>query len=169
MLFGKKKQDREEYEIQIDKENEDLINHFCAMCQERNIKKAKLTRGKFKAFLTIRYKGAITDKIVNYFDPFFRDPMSFEFFCEAFERLMNPQNAERIKKMVLQVYDFNDDKYVDELDVYCFMQHYEVDNPELYLSVYIEDVILIIKQLEYKKKLKRFENRDMDLKLQKIH
>lgn len=70
------------------------------MCQEKNIKKAKLTRGKFKAYLSIYYKGAMTDKIINFFDPFFKDPMDFYFFCDVFERLMNPQNADKIKKMV---------------------------------------------------------------------
>lgn len=122
------------------------------MCQEKILKKARLTRGKFKAFLTNYYKGVLTDKIITYFDPFFREPMEFTLFCDVFERLMNPQNSERIKKMIHQIYDFNDDRYIDELDVYCFMQTYEPDNPELFMSVYIDDIIKIIQAIENKKK-----------------
>ena len=46
--------------------------------------------------------------------------------------------------MVHQIYDFNDDRYIDEIDVYCFMQHYEADNTELFMSVYVEDIMKII-------------------------
>lgn len=70
--------------------------------------------------------------------------------------------------MVHAIYDFNNDKYIDELDVYCFIQQYEADNPEMFMSLYIDDIMKIIQAIEAKKKLKGFENRDMDIKLQKI-
>jgi len=94
--------------------------------------------------------------------------MDYPFFCDFFERLLNVQNADRVKKMVHSVYDFNQDKYIDELDVYCFIHQFEADNPETFMSLFMEDVIKIIQGIEGKKKLKGFENRDMDLKLQKI-
>lgn len=66
------------------------------MCQERNIHRARLTKGKFKAFLTIRYKGLIAEKLKNYFNSFFSSAMDFEYFCDLFERLMNPGHVDKV-------------------------------------------------------------------------
>lgn len=49
----------------MNREDPLLKKHFLMMCQEKNINRAKLTKGKFKAFLTIRYKGIIADRIKN--------------------------------------------------------------------------------------------------------
>lgn len=55
-----------------------------------------MTRGKFKAFLTIKYKGVIADKIKTFFNNFFFNPMDFEYFCDVFERLMNPTHLDKV-------------------------------------------------------------------------
>lgn len=55
-----------------------------------------------------------------------------------------------------------------ELDVYSFIKVFDDDNKELFMDVYIDDLIKIIQGIQNKKKNKGFENRDMDLKLAKI-
>lgn len=92
-----------------------------SMCQEpKNIRKAKLTRGKFKAHLTTRYKGQIADKITNFFTNFFVIPMDFDFFCDTMEKFMN-FFKQKVHRMCHLVYDFNEDRCIDELDIYCFI------------------------------------------------
>jgi hypothetical protein len=142
IVISKKKLTEEEDAnmMHLDRESEVLISHFLKMCQEKNLRQAKLTRGKFKAFLTIRYKGQVTDKISQFFFPYFNVPMDFEFFCDVFEKFMNT-HVEKIKKMVHSIYDFNDDKYICELDIYSFIKVFEEDNPELFMQVYLEDII----------------------------
>jgi len=96
------------------------------MCQEKNIARAKLTKGKFKAFLTIRYKGIIAERIKNSMSQLFSVvPMDFDFFCDVFEKLINPAQLERVLKLVHNVFDFNEDRVIDELDAYCFYCHFE--------------------------------------------
>lgn len=61
--ISKLKEKQEEKAIKLDRENEQLIENFKKMCQEKNLRAAKLTKGKFKAFLSQRYKGQVADKI----------------------------------------------------------------------------------------------------------
>ena len=44
--------------------------------------------------------------------------------------------------------------------MYCFICTYELDNPELFMEVYIEDVIPTIKSIVAKTKERGYENRD---------
>ena len=45
------------------------------------------------------------------------------------------------------IYDFNDDRVIDELDVYCFYCMFEEDNAELFMDIYFEDVMCVIHRL----------------------
>ena len=114
-------------EINLNREDETLIKHFMTMCQEKILRKAKLTRGKFKAYLTTRYKGAIADKITNFFSNFFINPMDFDYFCDVMEKFMNFHKP-KILRLIHSIYDFNEDRFIDELDVYCFISIFELDN-----------------------------------------
>lgn len=76
--------------------------------------------------------------------------MTFEYFCEVFERFMN-FNSEKIRKMVHSIYDYNDDRFICELDVYTFIKTYEEDNSDLFMDVYVNDVIKIIAAIQLKK------------------
>jgi len=127
---------KENQKIFLDRSDPALIKHFLAMCQDRQINRAKLTRAKFKAFLTIRYKGVIADKIKKYFNNYFRTPIDFEYFCDVFERFLNNLSIDRVQRLVHSIYDFNDDGKVDELDVYCFYTTFETENPELFMNIY---------------------------------
>lgn len=117
------------------------------MCQDKNINRAKLTRGKFKAFLSTRYKGVIAEKIKTAFKNLFSAPMEFEFYCDLMERLLNPLDKNRILKIAHSIFDFNDDGRIDELDAYCFYTCFETENPEQFMDLYFEDLINIIRRI----------------------
>jgi Ca2+-binding EF-hand superfamily protein len=100
------------------------------MCQDKNINRAKLTRGKFKAFLSIRYKGVVAEKIKTAFKTLFSAPIEYEFYCDLMERLLNPLDKNRIFRIAHSLYDFDDDGRIDELDTYCFYTCFEAENSE---------------------------------------
>jgi len=138
------------------------------MCQEKNINRAKLTKGKFKAFLTIRYKGVIAERIKASMGSFFSVPMDYEFFCDVFDKFLNPPHLERVLKLVYSIYDFNEDRLIDELDAYCFYCHYEQDSPEQFMSLFYDDWMLIVSRIQKKKRDRGYQNRDIDVKIKKI-
>lgn len=90
--------------------------------------------------------------------------MDFDYFVDVFERFMN-SHLDKLKKMIHSIFDYNFDKYICELDIYSFIKVYESDNSEFFMQVYIDDIIKIIQAIQNKKKMKGYENRDMDLKL----
>ena len=56
------------------------------MCQEKKLIRAKLTKGKFKAYLVPKYGGIIADKIQRVFnDAFKRGSLDFTQYCNYFE------------------------------------------------------------------------------------
>lgn len=73
-----------------------------------------------------------------------------------------------MQRLAHSIYDFNEDRLIDELDVYCFYYLFEKDNPELFMSLYFDDLIMIITKLHAKQVARGFENRDIDLKMKKI-
>ncbi len=60
---------------------------------EMKLKKTKLTRGKFKAFLVNRYEGVIAEKIVRIFGDAFKlnqeGTLTFDEYCNFFSELIN--------------------------------------------------------------------------------
>ena len=74
--------------------------------------------------MTTKYKGVIADKITSFFSPFFFNPMDFDYFCDVFEKFINFHSI-KLLKLVHSIYNFNEDKYIDELDIYCFFQTFE--------------------------------------------
>jgi hypothetical protein len=63
-----------------------------------------------KAHLSRQYKGRIAEKILNQLD--FTVALSFDGYIELLEKLMNfvPQ---KLKKIAFNVFNFNDDKFID--------------------------------------------------------
>ena len=96
--------------IILNRKDPALLKHFLQICQEKNINRAKLTRGKFKAFLQVKYKSTIAEKVKQFFTPFFSPSMDFEYFCDIFERLLNPQHIDKVQRLAHSVYDFNSDR-----------------------------------------------------------
>jgi hypothetical protein len=81
---------------------------------------------------------------------------------------MNPLYIDRVLRLVHSIFDFNEDRLIDELDAYCFYVTYEADNPELFLNIYYDDIIRIIERISKKKRDLGYENRDVELKLKRI-
>ena len=50
----------------IQRQSENLMAMFLQMCSEKKLKRAKLTKGKMKAFLVDKYGGLIAEKIVRW-------------------------------------------------------------------------------------------------------
>jgi len=82
--------------------------------------------------------------------------------------MLSPQHIDKVKRLGYSIYDFNEDRQIDELDVYCFYYVFEKDNPDLFMTLYYDDLIRIITQLHAKQVERGFEDRDIDLKLKKI-
>ena len=81
---------------------------------------------------------------------------------------MNPSYMERALRLAHTIYDFNTDRMIDELDVYCFYYCFETDNPDLFMGLYFEDIMKVISRIQDKKRERGFLNREIDLKLHKI-
>ena len=98
---------------------------MCNMPVESQIKSCRLKNKKeLKAFLAPRYKGQIATRIVKYFD--FRVPIEFDKFVEQVEKMLN--DNENFRKMAFDVYDFDDDGYLSELDLYAAVKIYEYED-----------------------------------------
>ena len=87
--------------FRFNKEDEVFVEYYKKMCQDKFLRTAKLSRGEFKAFLQSRYKGAIGDKITAFFSTYFAIPMTFDYFCEVFERFINFNS--RMQKLFLLI------------------------------------------------------------------
>lgn len=66
------------------------------------------------------------------------------------------------------IFDFNEDKLIDELDAYCFYYTFETENPELFMSFFYDDWMSVIARIIQKKRDKGYLNRDHELKMKKI-
>ena len=73
--------------------------------------------------------------------------MTFDYFCEVFERFIN-FNSDKVKKLTHSIYDFDNDGYVCELDLYTFIKVFEEDNSEFFMNVYMDDIIKIIAAIQ---------------------
>lgn len=63
---------------------------FKKMCQEKkdsNVNRARLTKGKLKAYLSKKYKGKVAEKILQPMD--LSVPLEFGQYCEMLEKFMN--------------------------------------------------------------------------------
>ena len=94
--------------------------------------------------------------------------MDFDFFCDIFEKLLSPSQLDRLLKLVHSIFDFNDDRLIDELDAYCFYCTYERESPDHFMLLFYDDWIRVIKRLQQKKIDKGYTNREIDMKLKKI-
>ena len=95
------------------------------MCQEKKLKRAKLTKGKMKAHLVDKYDGIIAEKIVRWCsDMFSRGPVEYDQYCDYFENILNDQNV-RLYELAFMIYDYNNNKFICELDVVSFLKTWD--------------------------------------------
>ena len=81
----------------------------------------KLTKGNLRAAISRRYKGAIAGKIVARFTEF-TNAQDFHSYCDFLEKIIN-NDMERMMRIAFELYDFNQDKLICELDMYASLQN----------------------------------------------
>ena len=128
--------------FRMQRKNENLIAMFLEMCIERKLIRAKLTKGKMKAYLVDKYGGVIAEKIAKWCsDMFNRGPVDYDQYCDFFENVLNNQ-SDRLYDLAFSVYDFNSNKFICELDVVSFLKTWE--NFDMLESIFIKDINKII-------------------------
>ena len=78
-----------------------------------------MTKGNLRAAISRRFNGAIAEKVVSKM-PEFQNPQEFESYIELIEKIINFE-PDRLFKMAFDVYDFNQDKLICELDTFTNM------------------------------------------------
>ena len=110
--------------------------------------RTKMTRGNLRASISRRYKGAIAERVVNLLQGF-QNPVDFDSYIEMIEKLLN-FDKDRLMKIAFDVYDYNQDKLICELDSYTNMKNF-ADDDEVYVQAFSYDLCLIGEALDQKR------------------
>ena len=108
-----------------------------------------MTKGNLRAAISRRYKGAIAERVIAKL-PEFSIPQDFEWYCEFIEKLVNTEQRDRLMKIAFDVYDFNQDKLICELDTYTAMQTFN-DDDEVFLAAFSYDLCILGEALDKKR------------------
>ena len=87
--------------------------------------------------LSKKYKGRVGEKILSLFASEMNVPIDFNHWIDILEANLNTKK-DRLLKMVFHVFDFNDDGYVSQLDLYAIMKLYENED-EVFIKGYAHD------------------------------
>ena len=82
-----------------------------------------MTKVTLRAAISRRFKAQIAERIVQKF-PEFSIPQDFDQYCDLIEKLVNQDN-DRLMRIAFDIYDFNQDKTVCELDTYAILQIFQ--------------------------------------------
>jgi hypothetical protein len=74
---------------------------------------------------------------------------------------------DRLFRMMFNVFDFNDDSQVCQLDMYALMKLYENED-EVFIKGYAHDYCKIVAAIHAKQKAKGKENHEIHLRLKNI-
>ena len=110
-----------------------LESHFIQLCREpknSHIIRCKLSKGKYlshlnKSFITTQNKkqggkSFIAQKFCESIE--FKLPtIEYGAFVEQIDTLIN-KDPNRLLKLAFDCFDFNDDGFIDEVDIYCVMK-----------------------------------------------
>ena len=75
-------------------------------------------------------------------------PLEFEEYVELIEKLLN-ETPEKLLRLAWTVFDFDEDKSLDELDMYSIMRTYE-DDEEVFVNAFSYDLCTIAEELKKK-------------------
>ena len=163
-------------EYQVSKKNHVLLDLFRAKSskgrrQEDETKRSevirtKLTKGGLRATLSRRYKGAIAEKVVSAI-PGFHVAQDIDDYIAIIEKLLNDETEERLMKIAFNVYDFNKDKLICELDTYSSMQNFQ-DDDEVFVGAFSFDLCLIGEALDKKRRRAGVKDYDQYSTMQNI-
>lgn len=104
-----------------------------------------MTKGKLKAWLSKKYKGKVAEKILSLFQSEMNVPLDFATWIDLLETLLN-QYKERLKWVAFNVFDYNEDKQICQLDMYALMKIYENDD-DVFINGYVNDIIKVVETL----------------------
>ena len=106
-----------------------------------------MTKGNLRAAISRRYNGAIAEKVIQKL-PEFSNPVDFESYTDLIEKLMNTE-TERLLRIAFDIYDFNSDKLICELDTYTYVQNFSGPEMEdVFLRAFSFDLCLVAKALK---------------------
>lgn len=150
---------------------EDIFKKICKEKKKSQVSAARLTKGKLLAFLSRRYKGSVAKIIAQYFD--FSTHYDYETFIEEIETFMNFKR-ETLLKIAFQIYDYDQDHFICNLDMYTFLKNYEHDE-DCFFKAYSGDIAVIENEIHEKRKKMglddaevKFKLRDIDNKLREL-
>lgn len=75
-----------------------------------------MTKQNLKAAIARRYRASIADKVIQKF-PDLSTPQDFDQYCDIIEKMLNQEN-DRLWRIAFNVYDYNSNKIIDDLDTY---------------------------------------------------
>ena len=108
--------------------------------------RTKLYKGGLRAYLSRRYKGPAAEKILAGLQ--MAGPLEFEEYCDLIEKLLN-ETPEKLLRLGWSVFDFDEDRSLDELDMYAIMRTYE-DDEEVFVNAFSYDLCTIAEELKKK-------------------
>lgn len=76
-------------------------------------------------------------------------PLEFGPYCDMLERMLNMM-PDRLKRIAYNVFDFNEDKFICQLDLYSMMKMQEFDDP-VFVAAYSYDLCKLVTFLDNKK------------------
>ena len=110
--------------------------------------RVKLYKGGLRAYLSKRYKGAVAEKILTALQ--MTVPLELDEYADMIEKILNGA-PERLLRMGFNVFDFNEDKFLDELDMYAIMRTYD-DDEEVFVNAFSYDLCTVAEYLKDKQR-----------------
>jgi hypothetical protein len=101
-----------------------------------------MTKGKLKAHFSRKYKGKIAEKIIQPFSSEMNVNLDFNQWIDLLESLIN-HRSDLLKWTVFNVFDFNEDRNVCQLDMFAMMKLYENED-EIFVKSYSHDFCKIV-------------------------
>jgi hypothetical protein len=102
--------------------------------------------------------------VASYFD--FRDHYDFDSFLDEIEIMINFKR-DLLKKIAFQIYDFDSDHMICNLDLYTFLKNYEHDDDCL-IKAYSCDLAVLSKHLQIKRNKLGLKDCEIKFKLKEI-
>ena len=124
----------------------------------------RLNKGTLKAFLSSKYRGYVAHRMVQIFD--FASGLDFNKYIDFIELLINFKQV-TLQKLAFNIYDFDQDNFICELDLYTILKTYEHDD-DLFISAYSPDISKIEATINKKRTERGQSNDEMKLKLREI-
>lgn len=112
-----------------------IQEHFLKICREKKgtqARTAKLVKGRFKAFLKERYKMndkefprvGIAHKVAECFD-WSTGSVVLDNYTAEINKWLSEDPPKTLTRLAFTIYDINNDKRVDELDLYSIIHFFE--------------------------------------------